>query len=82
MRLSDFIMLNEEGKKLAVLHGGILVAKRKTLTQFFFLFQMDAFYVETCFHIKDKHIEGYKMFHHVKLLEPYLDTIVIDDLLN
>ena len=82
MKLSDFIMLNEEGKKLAVLHRGILVAKRSNSTHLFFLFHMDHFYVETCFRIEGKRIEGYKMFHHLKLLEPYLDTIAIDDLLN
>jgi hypothetical protein len=82
MKLSDFIMLNEEEKKLAVLHRGILVAKRNNSTHFFFLFQMDRFYIETCCRIKTKDIEGYKMFHHLKLLEPYLETIAIEDLLN
>lgn len=82
MKLSDFIMLNEEGKKIAVLHRGILVAKRSNSTHLFFLFQMDHFYVETRCDIERKCIEGYKMFHHLKLLEPYLETIAIDDLLN
>jgi hypothetical protein len=82
MKLSDFIMLNEEEKKLAVVHRGILVAKRSTSTQLFFLFQVDHFYVETCCHIERKCIEEYKMFHHLQLLEPYLETITIDDLLN
>ena len=31
MKLSDFIMLNEEEKKLAVLHEGVLISKRKIL---------------------------------------------------
>jgi hypothetical protein len=82
MKLSDFIMLNEEEKKLAVLHRGILVAKRSNSTHLFFLFHMDHFYVETRCDIAKKCIEGYKMFHHLKLLEPYLETIAIDDLLN
>jgi|AAFX01.1.fsa_nt_gi hypothetical protein len=30
MKLSDFIMLNEEEKKLAVVHLAILISKRKT----------------------------------------------------
>ena len=82
MRLSDFIILDEEEKKLAVIHCGILVAKRKTSTHFFFLFQMENFYAETRCHIGDKRIQGYKMYHHVKHLEFYLDTIAIDDLLR
>jgi hypothetical protein len=75
-------MLTEEEKKLAVLHSGILVAKRNNSTCLFFLFQMDHFYVETCCHIEGKRIEGFRMFHHLKLLEPYLKTIAIGDLLN
>lgn len=82
MKLSDFIILSEEEKKFAVLHNGVLVAKKTSLTHFFFLFQMDHFYVETCFDIKSKDIESYKMFHHLTLLEPYLESIAIDDLLN
>jgi hypothetical protein len=62
MKLSDFIMFNEEEKKLAVLHRGILVAKRTNSTHLFFLFQMDRFYVETSCRIETKAIEGYKMF--------------------
>lgn len=82
MKLSDFIMLNEEEKKLAVLHRGILVAKKINSTHLFFLFQMDRFYVETCCRIETKRVEGYKMFQDLQLLEPYLETIAIDDLLN
>lgn len=40
------------------------------------------FYVKTACRIDTKAIEGYKTFHHLKLLEPYLETIAIDDLLN
>lgn len=82
MKLSDFIILSEEEKKFAVLHKGILVAKKTSLTHFFFLFQMDHFYVETCFNIKSKGVEGYNMFHHPALLEPYLESIALDNLLN
>jgi len=82
MKLSDFIMLNEEEKKLTVLHRGILVAKRTSPTHLFFLFQMDHFYVETRCDSQRKCIEGYRMFHDLKLLEPYLETISIDHLFN
>ena len=82
MKLSDILMLNEEEKKLALLHWGVLVAKRSSPTHLFFLFQMGHFYVETSCHIEKKCIEDYKMFDHLTLLEPYLETIAIDDLLN
>jgi hypothetical protein len=82
MKLSDFIMLTEEEKKHAVLHRGILVAKRSNATHLFFLFQMNHFYVETCCHVEKKSIERYEMFHDLKLLEPYLESITIDELLK
>jgi len=82
MQLSDFIMFNEEEKKLAVLHRGILIAKRSNSTHIFFLFQMDRFYVETLCRVETKGIEGYKMFQNLEPLEPYLEGIAIDDLLN
>ena len=49
MKLSDFIMLDTEEKKLAVLHLGVLIAKRKQHSSMAFLFQLDHFYVETWF---------------------------------
>ena len=39
MKLSDFIMLDTEEKKLAVLHLGVLIAKRKQHSSMAFLFQ-------------------------------------------
>ena len=82
MKLSDFIVLDEKQKKLAVLHRGVLIAKRKNATRIFFLFQMNHFYVETSGDLQTKGIEEFKMFDHPGLLQPYLEEIVIDDLLN
>lgn len=82
MKLSDFILLDEKEKKLALLHRGILVAKRKDAERFFFLFQMDHYYVESCCNIEKKGVDEFRMFRHTGCLHPYLDTIGIDDLLN
>jgi len=82
MKLSDFILLSEEEKKLAVLHSGVLIGKRKTLDSFTFLFQVNNFYVETCFNTCNKAIEEFRMFEQTALLQPYLETIRIDELLN
>ncbi|HYH16286.1 MAG TPA: hypothetical protein VD794_13750 [Flavisolibacter sp.] len=82
MRLSDFILLNEEQKKLIVLHEGILVAKRSSYPYLVFLFQMENYYVESFCNVQTKAIEEYRAFDHTKLLTPYLESIAIDDLLN
>ena len=82
MELSDFILLNEEEKKLAVLHVGVLIGKRKDTSSVAFLFQVENFYVETFFNAHNKGIEEFRMFDQTTLLQPYLDHIRIDDLLN
>ncbi|MGZ5287667.1 MAG: hypothetical protein ACXWB9_10800 [Flavisolibacter sp.] len=82
MRLSDFIMLGTDEKKLTVLHQGVLIAKRKQSASMIFLFQLDGFYVETWCNQGDKSIEEFRMFEHTHPLNPYLDDIRIEDLLN
>lgn len=81
MKLSDFIMLNAEEKKLVVLHEAVLIAKRRDPSTIYFLFQMDPFYVEASFDIEEKGIKEFRMFHTSGLLEPYLEEITIDELL-
>jgi len=80
MELSDFIVLNGEEKKLTVLHEGVLIGKRKKSESIIFLFQLDNFYVETFCNTITKDVTQYRAFAHTKLLQPYLETIAIDDL--
>jgi hypothetical protein len=80
MKLSDFTMLNGEEKKLALLHEGVLIGKRKNPVFTIFLFQLGNFYVESFCDTKTKDIAEYRLFAHTKLLQPYLETIAIDDL--
>jgi hypothetical protein len=82
MKLSDFIMLNEEEKKLAVLHRGVLISKRKTPGYIAFLFHFSNFYVETFCNMESKGVTQYQVFTHTKLLQPYLDAIAIDDVFS
>ena len=82
MRLSDFILLSEKEKKLAVLHLGVLIGKRKDVDTVAFLFQVENYYVETFFNPGNKAIREFRMFEQTALLQPYLDSIPIDDLLN
>ena len=80
MKLSDFIMLDPEEKKLAVLHRGVLIGKRKKPELIIFLFQLDKFYVETFCNTITKDVSGYRVFAQTKLLQPYLESITIDEL--
>lgn len=82
MRLSDFIMLNEEEKKSAVLHEGVLIAKRAIPNYMVFLFQIDSYYVEAFCNQSNKSVEAYRAFRNTLPLQPYLEEIPINDLLN
>lgn len=82
MKLSDFILLNEDEKKMTVLHQGVLVAKRSNFDFMVFLFQLGNYYVEAYCNTHNKAIEEYRVFDNITLLNPYLETIPIDHLLN
>jgi hypothetical protein len=82
MRLSEFILLNEDEKKSTVLHEGVLLAKRSSFESMVFLFQMGSYYVEAYCNPDNKAIEEYRMFENTDILTPYLEAIPIDSLLN
>lgn len=78
MRLSEFILLNENEKKFTVLHQGVLIAKRNCASHMVFLFQLDGYYVETFCNAQNKAIEEFRIFGNTPSLHPYLDAIPID----
>ena len=82
MRLSEFILLNENEKKSTVLHQGVLLAKRSSFDSMVFLFQLGSYYVEAYCNPANKAIEEYRMFDNIDILQPYLEAIPLDNLLN
>ena len=82
MKLSDFIVLNEEEKKFAALHMGVLISKRKAPQRIVFLFQLNGFYVEMFCNTQTKDVVQYRAFMDTELLHPYLEAIAIDRLLK
>ncbi len=82
MRLSEFILLNEQEKKSTVLQRGVLLAKRSDLESMVFLFQLGGYYVEAYCNPENKAIEEYRMFDNIDFLSPYLEGIPLDNLLN
>jgi hypothetical protein len=82
MRLSEFILLNENEKKSTVLHQGVLLAKRSSFDSMVFLFQLGNYYVEAYCNPANKAIEEYRMFDNIDILQPYLEAIPLDNLLN
>ena len=82
MKLSDFILLDEEKKTSTVLHQGILVGKRQLRQCMIFLFQLEGYYVETWCNYENKAIEEFRVFDNTQLLQPYLETISLKGLVN
>jgi hypothetical protein len=82
MKLSEFIVLDEQHKKQVVLHQGVLIGKRSNYDHIVFLFQLNNYYVETYCHKEEKKIVEYQAFEHIDLLAPYLENIPINELLN
>lgn len=82
MKLSDFITSDEQQMKQAVLHDGILIAKRRISDCLVFLFQIDDYYVETYCSLENKKVVEYRAFSNLHALDPYLELIEIDKLLG
>ena len=82
MKLSEFIALPEDHKRSTVMSQGVAIGKRYLNDQLVFLFQLPEYYVETYCCNKSKEILEYRVFQTTKQLEPYLNAIQIDQLLN
>lgn len=82
MKLSDFILLNEEQKKRAVLHDGVLLCKRQLPATVIFLFHVQHFYVEVWFDANSKEVKVFHMFVETEMLQPYLEDISISELMK
>lgn len=82
MKLSEFIIMNEEEKNKTVLHQGVLLAKQKSECDIRFLFQLELFYVELLCSHTSKKVCSYQTFTDTRFLQNYLDEIPIAGLLE
>lgn len=82
MSLSEFLVLNENDKKQAVLHQGVLIAKRVSDQSMIFLFTLGNYYVETFFDVNNKQIEKFRIGESTDMLDPYLPAISLAGLME
>jgi hypothetical protein len=82
MRLSEFILLSEDEKKSTVMQLGVALARRSSFNSTVFLFQLGSYYVEAYCNPTNKAIQEYIMFDNIDMLQPYLEGIPLDNLLN
>jgi len=78
MRFSDFKMLNLPWQARIICDQGIFLTSRKEDGYFIELYQVDSFYVEVYYRLKDNEIEKFLSFHDTSMLEPYLKLININ----
>lgn len=81
MTLYEFNALNEDEKALAV-WGGVHLTYRTELNYKAIVYQVDGCYVEVFYNVAANKIERFRSFSSLTLLEPYLASININDLLS
>lgn len=82
MKLSEFILLDEDDKKNTVMSRAVALAQMNRADMIVFLFQLDSYYVEAYCNKSNKAIEEYRILPDTNAIRHYLDAIPIDDLLN
>lgn len=82
MKLSEFILLDEDDKKNTVMSRAVALAQMNRADMIVFLFQLDSYYVEAYCNKPNKAIEEYRILPDTNAIRHYLDAIPIDDLLN
>ena len=82
MKLSDFILMNEDQKKGTLLHDGVLIGKRNVEHCMIFLFQLGNYYVESYCNRESKAVEEFRAFTNLAPLYPYIEQISLEGLLK
>jgi hypothetical protein len=82
MKLSEFILLNEEEKKGAIMNNAVALAQWTYPNVIIFLFQLNNYYIEAYCNKASKAIEEYRVLPDANAIGHYLEAISIDDLLN
>lgn len=80
MTINKFRRLNEMQQLSLTEQKGIAIAERKTAYCTVHLFQLNSFYVELYQHTHFNVVTRVNSFTDTTLLEPYLESISIDDL--
>jgi hypothetical protein len=81
MNIDHFTQLSE-GDQLKLIHAsGIQIAERKSAYCDVKLYQLGGFYIELYHHTHFNVIVNINAFTSLDMLDPYLDSVVIDNLI-
>lgn len=81
MTIHEFNMLDAHQQGQTLWRYGTHLSDRSNNRYSMMLYQIDAFYVEVCFHRKKKAATRFKTFTCTSLLQPYLNKISLGGLL-
>lgn len=81
MTLSQFDTLIEDEEKAKVVLQSVVIATREEPGLKIFLHQTPFFYVEAYFDLTKREVIRFKAFEETELLQPYLNSIDISNLL-
>ena len=82
MTIQEFNMLDAHQQGQTLWRYGTHLSDRNTNRYSMMLYQIDAFYVEVCFHRKKEEFIAFKTFTGTSQLNPYLNKISISGLLQ
>ena len=82
MKFTTFKTLPNRQKQDVLWAKGVPVAYRRTENLHYMLFQIDAFYMEVGYCLKNEAIKSMKAFEDMKRLEPYLKLIQLPSIFN
>ena len=80
MKLSEFITLSKDEKKVILFREAAPIAKRQIPGYQVFLFQLPDFSVEIHCSVENKEIKKFMMFQDSEYLTPYLNAIQINNI--
>jgi hypothetical protein len=81
MNIDHFTQLSEGDQLKLIQASGILIAERKSAYCDVKLYQLGSFYIELYHHTHFNVIVNVNAFTSLDMLDPYLDAVVIDNLI-
>jgi hypothetical protein len=82
MSLQQFSKLDKAQQRIYLLTQGTFLAERHTGMYDLMLYELDSFYVEAAFYKRTNKVAFFKTFDNTESLNPYLETINLDSLLQ
>lgn len=80
MTFKEFRQLGVDEQELALWSQGVEVGQRRDTWFSYLLFQVDSFYIEVRFNVREEMIDRIVAFEDTDQLEPYLPEVDIDAL--